>query len=60
VLDLLSEKSAEQVEARAIRVATVTYWDEVQNLIHPHTGFNFKGASTCLPQLENFSIAQMG
>jgi hypothetical protein len=60
VLDLLSEKSAEQVEASAIRVATATYWDEVQNLIHPHTGFHFKGTSTCLPQLENFSIAQMG
>jgi hypothetical protein len=60
VLDLFSEKSAEQVQASAIRVATATYQDEVQNLIHPHTGPHFKGASTCLPQLENFSIAQMG
>ena len=60
VLDLLSEKSVEQVEASAIRVATVTYQDEVQNLIHLPTGFHFKGTSTCLPQLKNFSIAQMG
>ena len=60
VLDLLSEKSAEQVEASTIRVATTMYWDEVQNLRHPHTVFNFKGTSTCLPQLKNFLIVQMG
>ena len=60
VLDILSEQSAGQLETSAVQVATATYQNEMQNFIQPNTGFHFKGTTACLPQLENFSITQMG
>ena len=60
VLNILSEQSNGELEVCAARVAVATYQAEMQSLIQLNTGFHFHGATACLSQLENFSIAQMG
>ena len=43
-----------------MRIATAMYQAEVQSLIQEHSGFNFKGTTALLAQLEEFSIMRMG
>ena len=59
VLDVLSEHSNDALVIGAMRIATATYQAEVQSLIQ-HSGFNFKGTTASLAQLEDFSITRMG
>jgi hypothetical protein len=60
VLDLWSEQFPSDTRTWALQVAKETYRAELITLIHPHTGFHFRGTHACLEQLENYSMVDMG
>jgi hypothetical protein len=60
VLDLWSEQFPSDTRTWALKVARETYRAEIITLIHPRTGFHFRATRSCLEQLENFSMLDMG
>ena len=60
ILDLWSEQLPSESREWAVRTSTEVYWDEVNKLIQPHTGFQFRGTKANMEQIEGFSMVEMG
>ena len=60
VLDLWSEQFPAESQEWTVRAAVEVYCGEVNRLIQPHAGFQFRGTKANLEQIEGFSMVEMG